>query len=134
MITMCMNVIKASFYMQNWSNVLSYVSKAEQAIETLESTNKAMATAPVVPSTMNTMEVSSTAATNTTTASDAVLASRLKVYAGIAELATKRYKFAARHFLGVSFDHCANYFQVRLRRSLVGSSIFRRIVKLACFL
>lgn len=102
--------------MQNWSNVLSYVSKAEQAIETLESTNKAMATASVVPSTMNTMEVSSTATTNTTTASDAVLASRLKVYAGIAELATKRYKFAARHFLGVSFDHCSNFFQVRLRR------------------
>ena len=60
--------------------------------------------------------MSNTAASNTVTASDAVLTSRLKVYAGIAELATKRYKFAARHFLGVSFDHCANYFQVSLRR------------------
>ena len=42
-----------------------------------------------------------------------ILSSRLKVYAGIAELATKRYKLAARHFLGVSFDHCTNHFQVR---------------------
>jgi len=100
-----MNVIKASFYMQNWSNVLSYVSKAEQAIESLESTTKSTPT----PSTMiNPMEVSTT---NSTIALDAILNSRLKVYAGIAELATKRYKLAARHFLSVSFDHCSNYFQ-----------------------
>lgn len=101
MITMSMNVIKASFYMQNWPNVLSYVSKAEQAIESQETSTK------------------TTSSTSTTTvsdsvrgSSDAVLMSRLKVYAGIAELATKRYKLAARHFLGVNFEHCANHFQV----------------------
>lgn len=111
MITMCMNVIKASFYMQNWSNVLSYVSKAEQAIESLESTAKSTATTTTTPTptVVNPMEVSTTSAM---IASDAILASRLKVYAGIAELATKRYKLAARHFLGVSFEHCSNYFQV----------------------
>ncbi|CAF1356050.1 unnamed protein product [Rotaria magnacalcarata] len=115
MITMCMNVIKASFYMQNWSNVLSYVNKAEQAIESLESTAKSTAATTTTQSVLtlmtNPMEVSSTSTTNTIIASDAVLASRLKVYAGLAELATKRYKPAARHFLGVSFDHCSNQFQ-----------------------
>jgi COP9 signalosome complex subunit 1 len=111
-----MNVIKASFYMQNWSNVLSYVSKAEQAIESLESTAKSTTTpisSVVTASMVNPMEVTSASTTNATIAADAVLASRLKVYAGIAELATKRYKLAARHFLGVSFDHCSNHFQVR---------------------
>ncbi|CAF0750546.1 unnamed protein product [Adineta steineri] len=105
MITMCMNVIKASFYMQNWSNVLSYVNKAEQAIESLETTAKSTTTTPTM---VNSMEVSNT---STTVTSDAVLISRLKVYAGIAELATKRYKLAARHFLSVSFEHCSNHFQ-----------------------
>jgi COP9 signalosome complex subunit 1 len=110
MITMCMNVIKASFYMQNWSNVLSYVSKAEQAIESLETSAKSTTTPSITTSMANPMEVSTT---NVANPSDAVLASRLKVYAGIAQLATKRYKLAARHFLGVSFDHCANHFQVK---------------------
>ncbi|CAF1206144.1 unnamed protein product [Adineta steineri] len=109
MITMCMNVIKASFYLQNWSNVLSYVSKAEQAIESLESTNKSGTTpAATTTSLANPMDVSTS---NAMITSDAILASRLKVYAGIAELATKRYKLAARHFLGVTFDHCSNHFQ-----------------------
>jgi COP9 signalosome complex subunit 1 len=103
-----MNVIKASFYMQNWSNVLSYVSKAEQAIESLESTTKSTPTPSAISSMINPMEISTT---NALILSDAILTSRLKVYAGIAELATKRYKLAARHFLGVSFDHCSNYFQ-----------------------
>jgi COP9 signalosome complex subunit 1 len=125
MITMCMNVIKASFYMQNWSNVLSYVSKAEQAIESLESTAKSTPTPSLVTSMVNPMEVTSASTTNATIASDAVLASRLKVYAGIAELATKRYKLAARHFLGVSFDHCSNNFQVRFTKMI--SSIFLSI-------
>lgn len=99
MITMCINVIQASFFMQNWSNVLSYVNKAEQAIESLESSIKSTPTPSIM---VNPMELSNT--------SDTVLASRLKVYAGIAELATKRYKLAAKHFLTVPFEHCSNYF------------------------
>ncbi|CAF1380458.1 unnamed protein product [Rotaria sordida] len=39
------------------------------------------------------------------------MSSRLKVYADIAELTTKRHKLAARHFLSVSFEHCSNHFQ-----------------------
>ena len=70
---------------------------------------------------INPMETTSTSSTNATIVADAILASRLKVYAGIAELATKRYKLAARHFLGVTFDHCANNFQVK--KSLFISSL-----------
>ncbi|CAF1230566.1 unnamed protein product [Adineta ricciae] len=99
-ITMCMNVIKASFFMQNWTNVLSYVTKAEQALESLETTTKSAA----APS-------ATTSSSSSADLSEAEIASRLKVYAGIAELATGRYKLAARHFLAVSFDHCANKFQ-----------------------
>ena len=130
MITMCMNVIKASFYMQNWSNVLSYVSKAEQALESLESTTKS-ATPSGVPPTINPMETTGSSTTNTTAAGgDAILASRLKVYAGIAELATKRYKLAARHFLGVAFEHCANNFQVRLmnQKKITTTNPFDRVL------
>jgi hypothetical protein len=115
MITMCMNVIKASFYMHNWSNVISYASKAEQAIESLESTLKSTTNSSNLSSMMNPMDISTTSSTSGIMASDMILTSRLKVYAGIAELATKRYKLAARHFLGVAFDHCSNYFQVSER-------------------
>jgi hypothetical protein len=83
-----MNVIKASFYMQNWSNVLSYVSKVEQAIESLEST--ATPTSAAVTSMVNPMKIISALTTNAMPTSDAVLGSRLKVYTVIAELATKR--------------------------------------------
>lgn len=110
-ITMCMNVIKASFFMQNWANVLSYVTKAEQALESLETTTKAAVTPSVTTSPMgNPLTTSSSSSADL---SEAEITSRLKVYAGIAELATGRYKLAARHFLAVSFDHCANKFKVK---------------------
>lgn len=111
MITMCMNVIKASFFMQNWSNVLSYVSKAEQAIESLETSAKATPTPSLTTASMANPMAGTT--NSSSDVNDAVLVSRLKVYAGIAELANGRYKVAARHFLGVSFDHCSNHFQVK---------------------
>ncbi|CAF4503620.1 unnamed protein product, partial [Rotaria magnacalcarata] len=71
----------------NWSNVLSYVTKAEQAIESLESTTKSTTTAAATTtaSIRNPMDVTTV---NSSMASDAILISRLKVYAGIAELAT----------------------------------------------
>lgn len=110
MITMCMNVIKASFYLLNWSNVLSYVNKAEQALQSLESTVKSGTTPTATTSSMaNPMETAS--GVFATAASDVVLKSRLKVYAGISELATKRYKLATRQFLSVSFEHCSIHFQ-----------------------
>ncbi|PVD38769.1 hypothetical protein C0Q70_01392 [Pomacea canaliculata] len=76
-VNMCLNVIKVSVYLQNWSHVLSYVNKAESTPET-ESAKEA----------------------NLTTQS------RLKCAAGLADLATRKYKSAAKYFLQTSFDHC----------------------------
>lgn len=78
-VNMCLNVIKVSVYLQNWSHVLSYVSKAESTPEFIEGHSKD---------------------TNQATLT------RLKCAAGLAELATKKYKSAAKHFLLASFDHC----------------------------
>lgn len=78
-VNMCLNVIKVSVYLQNWSHVLSYVSKAEATPDFSEihgkDTNQSILT-------------------------------RLKCAAGLAELATKKYKSAAKHFLVANFDHC----------------------------
>lgn len=78
-VSMCMNVIKVSIYLQNWAHVLSYVSKAEgnPDYEPAPKSNQ-----------------------------DPGIASSLKCAAGLAELATKKYKSAAKHFLAVNFDYC----------------------------
>jgi COP9 signalosome complex subunit 1 len=78
-VNMCMNVIKVSIYLQNWSHVLSYVSKAESSSEISESQNRDQNQGTLT---------------------------RLKCAAGLAELATKKYKMAAKHFLQANFDHC----------------------------
>lgn len=78
-VNMCLNVIRVSIYLQNWSHVLSYVSKAESTPEFTEAHCK--------------------------DANQAVV-TRLKCAAGLAELAVKKYKSSAKHFLQASFDHC----------------------------
>lgn len=78
-VSMCMNVIKVSIYLQNWAHVLSYVSKAEG--------NPEYEPAPK-------------------SSQDPGIASSLKCAAGLADLATKKYKSAAKHFLAVNFDYC----------------------------
>lgn len=78
-VNMCLNVIKVSIYLQNWSHVLSYVSKAE-----------------CTPEFSETQKSDQNQGTLT----------RLKCAAGLAELATKKYKLAAKHFLQANFDHC----------------------------
>ena len=70
-LNMCLNVIKVSIYTQNWTHVLTYVSKAE-------------ATPDYSPFSS--------------------LASKLNCAAGLAELASKKYKSAAKHFFAVNFD------------------------------
>ncbi|KAG5678480.1 hypothetical protein PVAND_008150 [Polypedilum vanderplanki] len=77
-VNMCLNVIKVSIYLQNWSHVLSYVSKAECTPEFSEAQNRDQ---------------------NQTS-------TRLKCAAGLAELASKKYKLAAKHFLLANLDHC----------------------------
>ncbi|XP_071445855.1 COP9 signalosome complex subunit 1 [Hetaerina americana] len=81
-VNMCLNVIKVSVYLQNWSHVLSYVNKAEATPDFSEVHGK-----------------------DASGSSQGVL-TRLKCAAGLAELATKKYKCAARHFLHAAFDHC----------------------------
>lgn len=78
-VNMCLNVIKVSVYLQNWSHVLSYVAKAESTPDFSDSQSKD---------------------------SNQVIATILKCAAGLAELATKKYKSAAKHFLQANLDHC----------------------------
>ncbi|KAG8446402.1 hypothetical protein GDO86_014016 [Hymenochirus boettgeri] len=80
-INMCLNVIKVSVYLQNWSHVLSYVSKAESTPEIAEQRGER------------------------DSQTQAVL-TKLKCAAGLAELAARKYKQAAKCFLLASFDHC----------------------------
>lgn len=78
-VNMCLNVIKVSVYLQNWSHVLTYVNKAEATPEVSEGMGKD---------------------------TNQVVLTKLRCAAGLAELATKKYKSAAKNFLQASFDHC----------------------------
>ena len=70
-----------SVYLQNWSHVLSYVNTAEATPDFSEMHSKE-------------------------SQSNQTILTRLKCAAGLAELATKKYKSAAKHFLQANFDHC----------------------------
>ncbi|KAF6202495.1 hypothetical protein GE061_002891 [Apolygus lucorum] len=80
-VNMCLNVIKVSVYLQNWSHVLSYVNKAEST-----------------PDFSETQGVSGKE-------NNQLIVGKLKCAAGLAELASKKYKQAARQFLQVNLDH-----------------------------
>ncbi|XP_075225012.1 COP9 signalosome subunit 1b isoform X2 [Lycorma delicatula] len=80
-VNMCLNVIKVSVYLQNWSHVISYVNKAEATPDFAEPFFQGKE-------------------------SNQAILTRLKCAAGLAELATKKYKTAAKHFLQANFDHC----------------------------
>ncbi|KAL3876179.1 hypothetical protein ACJMK2_034050 [Sinanodonta woodiana] len=77
-VNMCLNVIKVSVYLQNWSHVQSYVNKAEATPELTEHGKDG----------------------------GQLVLTKLKCAAGLADLATKKYKSAAKYFLQASFDHC----------------------------
>ncbi|KAA8584778.1 hypothetical protein FQN60_003472 [Etheostoma spectabile] len=77
-INMCLNVIKVSVYLQNWSHVLSYVNKAESTPEIAEQRGER----------------------------DSQNQSVLTKLKCLAELASRKYKPAAKCFLQASFDHC----------------------------
>ncbi|XP_046472824.1 COP9 signalosome complex subunit 1 isoform X1 [Neodiprion pinetum] len=78
-VNMCLNVIKVSVYLQNWSHVISYVTKAENTPDFSEVHGKD---------------------------NNQAVITKLKIAAGLAELTTMKYKMAARHFLQASLDHC----------------------------
>ena len=87
-INLCLNVIKVSVFMHNWSNVLSYVTKVESSLEAsgvLGDNNK----------------------------EDSVVLCKVKCAAGLAELNSKRYKSAAKCFLNANFENF-NYYEVFL--------------------
>ncbi len=95
-VNMCLNVIKVSVQLQNWSHVISYV-------------NKAMATPDFAATEPGGGGGGAgvNAAANANKSSDAnVLLTRLRCASGLAELATRKYKNAAKHFLAANVDHC----------------------------
>lgn len=71
-VNMCLNVIKVSIYAENWTHVVTYVSKAEATPEYSSSSQ---------------------------------ISTKLHCAAGLANLASKKYKLAAKHFLAANFDH-----------------------------
>lgn len=71
-LNMCLNVIRVSIQLQNWSHVFTYVAKAEGTPE-------------YVP--------------------NGPVGTKLACAAGLAELASKKYKKAAKLFLNANFDH-----------------------------
>ena len=79
-VNMCVNVIRVSVYLQNWSHVVSYV-------------NKATATPDFSDGNLKNHDHQS-------------LLTRLHCAYGLAELATRKYKSAAKRFLAANLDFC----------------------------
>lgn len=73
-LNMCLNVVKVSIQLQNWSHVMTYVIKAE-------------ATAEFVP--------------------NSPTGTKFNCAAGLADLASRNFKNAAKRFLATNFDHFA---------------------------
>jgi len=79
-VNMCVNVIKVSVYLQNWSHVVSYVNKAMATPDFNEGNAKGN--------------------------DHQQLLTRVNCAYGLAELATGKYKSSAKHFLLANIDHC----------------------------
>jgi len=82
-VSMCINVIKVSVYLQNWSHVISYVNKAIATPEFTAGSSKVG-----------------------TDQHQLCLITRLKCAGGLADLMTRKYSAAAKQFLSASLDHC----------------------------
>ncbi|XP_062581558.1 COP9 signalosome complex subunit 1-like isoform X1 [Saccostrea cucullata] len=122
-VNMCLNVIKVSVYLQNWSHVQSYVNKAESTPEMTEQHGKD---------------------------SGQTVMTKLKCAAGLADLATKKYKSAAKYFLQANFDYCdfpellspcnvatygalcalASFDRQELQKNVISSSSFKLFLEL----
>uniref|UniRef100_A0A672FVI2 COP9 signalosome complex subunit 1 n=1 Tax=Salarias fasciatus TaxID=181472 RepID=A0A672FVI2_SALFA len=131
-INMCLNVIKVSVYLQNWSHVLSYVNKAESTPEIAEvsgAPRRSRAQQQLPPLTGGGVSL---------------------CVSGLAELASRKYKPAAKCFLQASFDHCdcpellspsnvavygglcalATFDRQELQRNVISSSSFKLFLEL----
>lgn len=122
-VNMCLNVIKVSIYLHNWSHVISYVGKAENT-PNLQEGGKEGANQGIM--------------------------TQLHCTAGLADLATRKYKSAARYFLQANFDLCdfahimspndvtkygvlcamASFDRSELQRLVIGSSSFKLFLEL----
>eukprot|EP00105_Crassostrea_gigas_P007034 XP_011421157.1 PREDICTED: COP9 signalosome complex subunit 1 isoform X2 [Crassostrea gigas] len=121
-VNMCLNVIKVSVYLQNWSHVQSYVNKAESTPEMAEHGKDG----------------------------GQIVLTKLKCAAGLADLATKKYKSAAKYFLQANFDYCdfpellspcnvatygalcalASFDRQELQKNVISSSSFKLFLEL----
>lgn len=125
-INMCLNVIKVSVYLQNWSHVVSYVNKALSTPDFSENTS--------VKGQENNITI----------------LTRLNCAHGLADLATRKYKSAAKHFLAANLDHCdipdlmstanvatyggicalATFDRAELQKQVISSSSFKLFLEL----
>ncbi len=97
---MCLNVIKVSVYLQNWSHVVSYVNKAMNTPDLVDGGSSATAAAAANGGS------ASAATVKAATPDGQALLTRLSCASGLADLATRKYKSAAKHFLSAHADHC----------------------------
>jgi len=122
LINTCLNVIKVSIYLNNWPHVLNYTKKAEGLLEN-EMKNSSSQTQPIP---------------------------LLDCAAGLVQLAAKKYKEAAKHFLKCQFDNCdfpevmstnniavygslcslATFSRAELQKSVISSSSFKLFLEL----
>ena len=77
---MCVNVIRVCVYLQNWSHVISYVNKATATPDFSDG--------------------------NLKNHDHQTLLTRLHCAYGLAELAMRKYKSAAKRFLDANLDYC----------------------------
>lgn len=123
-VNMCVNVIKVSVHLQNWSHVISYV-------------NKALATPDFAEGTMKGVD-------------HANILTCLHCSHGLAELATRKYKSAAKRFLMAQLDNCnipeimsaqnvatygglcalATFDRSQLQKQVIGSQSFKLFLEL----
>ena len=99
--SMCINVIKVSVYLQNWSHVISYVNKALATPE-LSEDNKVKNNEVLIVMTRWVNYNINIVPTLLT----ALHYIRLKCAGGLADLMTRKYSAAAKQFLSASLDHC----------------------------
>ena len=81
---------QVSVYLLNWSHVMSYVNKADATPQPSDNGKDSGGGSASAGGNGNALTV----------------ATKLKCAAGLAELATKKYKSAAKYFLLANFDHC----------------------------
>ncbi|OQR76628.1 COP9 signalosome complex subunit 1-like [Tropilaelaps mercedesae] len=95
----CLNVTRVAVYLQNWQHVECYVAKAENTPEVAEATSSSGQAAA------NASNAGNAALSGRDTISPVVI-NKLRCCNGLANLATRKYKKAALHFLQANAYNC----------------------------